>query len=61
MISVPDALDLPEFDEVFRAVLGWDNIGFLFRVHGQEFNSFSRTSRSKTFVLASSPPISSLP
>jgi hypothetical protein len=47
-ISVPDALDLPEFDEVFRAVRGWDNIGFLFRAHGQEFNRFRRASRSKT-------------
>jgi hypothetical protein len=29
VISVPDALDLPEFDEASRAVLGWDNIGHL--------------------------------
>ena len=35
ILAVPDSLDLFEFDEVFRAVLGWDNIGFLFRVHGQ--------------------------
>ena len=42
ILAVPDSLDLFEFDEVFRAVLGWDNIGFLFRVHGQEFNSFRR-------------------
>jgi hypothetical protein len=32
----------------FRAVLGWDNIGFLFRVHGREFNSFRRATHSKT-------------
>jgi hypothetical protein len=48
VISVPDSLDLPDFDEVFRTVLGWDNFGFIFRVHGQEFNSFRRASRSKT-------------
>jgi hypothetical protein len=35
VLAVPDSLDLFEFDEVFRAVLGWENIGFLFRVHGQ--------------------------
>jgi hypothetical protein len=48
VLAVPDSLDLFEFDEVFRAVLGWDNIGFLFRVHGQEFNSFRRATRSRT-------------
>jgi Plasmid pRiA4b ORF-3-like protein len=48
VISMPDSLDLPDFDEVFRAVLGWDSLGFIFRVHGQEFNSFRRVSRSKT-------------
>jgi hypothetical protein len=47
VISVPDSLDLPDFDEVFRAVLGWDGLGFIFRVHGQEFNSFRRATRSK--------------
>jgi hypothetical protein len=48
ILAVPDSLLLHEFDAVFRAVLGWDNIGFLFRVHGQEFNSFRRASRSRT-------------
>ena len=48
ILAVPDSLDLFEFDEIFRAVLGWDNIGFLFRVHGQEFNSFRRATRSRT-------------
>jgi hypothetical protein len=45
---VPDSLLLHEFDAGFRAVLGWDNIGFLFRVHGQEFHSFRRATGSKT-------------
>jgi hypothetical protein len=45
IVAVPDSLRLLDFDEVFRAVLGWENIGFLFRVHGKEFNSFRRASR----------------
>src|SRR5579862_8299087 len=48
ILTVSDSLLLHEFDAVFRAVLGWDNIGFLFRVHGQEFNSFRRATRSRT-------------
>ena len=48
VISVPDSLELPSFDEVFRTVLGWDGLGFIFRIHGQEFNSFRRATRSKT-------------
>ena len=48
ILAVPDSFLLHEFDAVFRAVLGWDNMGFLFRVHGQEFNSFRRASRSRT-------------
>jgi Plasmid pRiA4b ORF-3-like protein len=47
VIATPDSLDLHQFDEVFCSVLGWDNIGFLFRVHGQEFTSFRRATRSK--------------
>ena len=48
ILAVPDSLDLFEFDEVFRAVLGWDNIGLLFRVPGQEFHSFRRATGSQT-------------
>jgi hypothetical protein len=48
VVSLPDSLDLPDFDEVFRAILGWDGQGFIFRVHGQEFNSFRRRTQSKT-------------
>ena len=47
VMAVPDCLDLPTFDDVFRTILGWDGLGFIFRVHGQEFNSFRRRSRSK--------------
>src|SRR5215472_16462479 len=46
ILAVPDSLLLHEFDAVFRAVLGWDNIGFLFRVHCQEFSSFRRATSS---------------
>ena len=46
VICVPDSLDLTDFDEVFRTVLGWDGLGFIFQVHGQEFNSFRRVTRS---------------
>jgi hypothetical protein len=48
ILAVPDWLLLHEFDAVFRAVLSWDHIGFLFRVHGQVFNSFRRATRSRT-------------
>jgi len=48
LLSVPDHMDLPEFHEVIRAVLGWDgDLGYIVRVHGQEFNSFRRKARSK--------------
>src|SRR4051794_25362577 len=47
VLAVPDYLDLPAFDEVFRTILGWDGLGFIFRVHGQEYNSFRRRARSK--------------
>jgi hypothetical protein len=47
VLSVPDYLDLPGFDEVFRTILGWDGLGFILRVHGQEYNSFRRRARSK--------------
>ena len=48
VVAMPDCLDLPDFDDVFRAILGWDGLGFIFRVHGQEFNSFRRRTQSKT-------------
>jgi hypothetical protein len=48
VVAMPDYLDLPEFDEVFRTVLDWDGLGFSFHVHGQEFSSFRRATRTKT-------------
>ena len=48
LISVSDQLQLPEFHDVFRAILGWDgDLGYIIRIHGQEFNSFRRKTRSK--------------
>jgi hypothetical protein len=49
LISVSDQLQLPEFHDIFRAILGWDgDLGYIIRIHGQEFNSFRRKTRSKT-------------
>ncbi len=48
LLSVPDHMVLPEFHDVIRAILGWDgDLGYIVRVHGQEFNSFRRKTRSK--------------
>ena len=48
LISVPDHLELPQFHEVVRVILGWNgDLGYIIRIHGQEFNSFRRKTRSK--------------
>ena len=48
LVSVSDHLPIDEFHDVFRAVLGWaGDLGYIIRVHGQEFNSFRRKTRSK--------------
>jgi hypothetical protein len=48
LISVSDHMPLPEFHDVFRIILGWNgDLGYIIRVHGQEFNSFRRKTRSK--------------
>ncbi len=48
LVSVSDHLELSEFHDLFRALLGWSgNLGYLFRVHGQQFHSFRRKSRAK--------------
>ena len=47
-IAVSDQTSLPEFNDTFCAILGWSgNLGYIFRVHAQEFNSFRRKTRSK--------------
>src|SRR5258708_3752780 len=48
LVSVSDHMPLPEFHDVFRTILGWNgDLGYIIRVHGQEFNSFRRKTRSK--------------
>jgi hypothetical protein len=48
LISVSDQLPLPNFHDIFRAILGWSgNLGYIIRIHGQEFNSFRRKTRAK--------------
>ena len=48
LISVPDRIDLPDFNDIFCAVLGWSGqMGYILRVHGQECNSFRRKTRAK--------------
>jgi hypothetical protein len=48
LISVSDQTRLPDFHDVFGAVLGWSgDLGYIIRVHAQEFNSFRRKTRSK--------------
>jgi len=48
LVSVSDQMELTEFHEAFRAILGWSgHLDYIFRVHGQEFNSFRRITRSK--------------
>jgi hypothetical protein len=48
VVSVSDRMNLPDFNDIFCAVLGWSGeMGYIIRVHGQEFNSFRRKTRSK--------------
>jgi hypothetical protein len=51
LVSVFDCMPLPEFHDVFRTILGWNgDLGCIIRVHGQEFNSFRRKTRSKALL-----------
>jgi hypothetical protein len=48
LISVSDQLQLPDFHDIFCAILGWDgDLGYIIHIHGEEFNSFRRKTRSK--------------
>jgi hypothetical protein len=34
LVSVSDQLQLPEFHDIFRAILGWDgDLGYIIRIH----------------------------
>ena len=49
LISVSDHMQLPAFPDAFRAILGWSgDLGYMIRLHGQEFNSLRRKTPSKT-------------
>ena len=48
LVAVRDFLLLTDFDDLFHAVLGWESgAGYAFRLHGQEFNSLRRQTKSK--------------
>ncbi len=50
VLSVHGGMNLPEFNDVFCAMLGWSgDMGYILRIHGQEFNSFRRKTRTKAF------------
>ena len=51
VLTVPDYLDLASFDEVFCTVLGWNGLGFSFHIHGQEFISFFRRTKTDRIAL----------
>ena len=41
-------MQLPELHDVFLAILDWNgDLGYIIRVHGQEFNSFRRKTPSR--------------
>jgi hypothetical protein len=62
LISVPDHLELPQFHEVVRAILGWNgDLGYIIRIHGQEFNSFRRKTRSKALTRIQAAPAGKVP
>ncbi|MGH9358217.1 MAG: IS1096 element passenger TnpR family protein [Candidatus Acidiferrales bacterium] len=51
VLAVPDYLDLASFDEIFRTLLDWDGLGFSFQIHGQEFTSFLRRTKTQRKTL----------
>ena len=46
LLSVSDDTELSDLHDVFQQVLGW-SVGYSFRIHGKEFNSFRGRPRSK--------------
>src|SRR5262244_1618200 len=48
VFSIPDDVEITALHDVFLSMLGWQHdLGFVIRVHGQEFNSYQRRSRGK--------------
>ena len=48
VFSISDDVEITDLHDVFLRLLGWQHdLGFIIRVHGQEFNSYRRRSRSR--------------
>lgn len=48
VFSISDDVEITDLHDVFLSMLGWQqDLGFIIRVHGQEFNSYQRRSRGK--------------
>ena len=48
VFSIADDLEITDLHDVFLSMLGWQqDLGFILRVHGQEFNSYQRRMRGK--------------
>src|SRR5262245_13922662 len=48
VFSIPDYVEITELHDVFLSMLDWQqDLGFIIRVHGQEFNSYQRRFRGK--------------
>ena len=48
LMSVNKDTELSDLHDVFQQVSGWrGDLGYSFRIHGKEFNSFRRRTRSK--------------
>lgn len=46
--SIAEDVESIELHDIFLSMLGWQqDLGFIIRVHGQEFNSYRRRTRSK--------------
>ena len=56
LVSISDQMQLHEFHDVFRTILGWNgDLGYIVRVHVQEINSFRRKTQLKALHCAAPP------
>src|SRR3954465_6889898 len=54
ILEISDQLRLAEFHDIFRSILGWNgDLGYIIRIHGQEFNSFRGTRDRKPYTSSS--------
>lgn len=48
VFSIADDVELTNLNDIFLSMLGWQqDLGFIIRVHGQDFNSYRRRFRGK--------------